>query len=409
MFWPDWSLLLALTAAVKLAGGTECQRQSVPWQVTLRSERHVCSGALISAEWVLAAAQCSRSPEHMEVWLGKHVPQTPEETQQVIAATKEIPHEEFNSHTLDFDIMLLKLSHPVSLDEFVQPISPSGQCVPTGTLCLAAEWGGGGSSSNTEDLQCTNLSTASDATCNNAFPGRFTERMTCAEPLASSQDSCKIHGAMKADTRSSLVSVRRVAGTFHNLRTSLQGKSHGRRTRTPPWATSRPPSLWSSWMRIRLFYRYRDLAPQLVPLDYTKKPNVKLPYELIGSMPELKDNPFRQRIAEVFSEDGEGNMTLDDFLDMFSVMSEMAPRDLKAYYAFKIYDFNNDDYICKSDLEKTVNKLTRKELTPEEVCLVCNKVIDEADMDNDGKLSLQDFQHMIVRAPDFLSTFHIRI
>lgn len=30
-------------------------------------------------------------------------------------------------------------------------------------------------------------------------------------------------------------------------------------------------------------------------------------------------------------------MTLDDFLDMFSVLSEMAPRDLKAYYAFKIY------------------------------------------------------------------------
>ncbi|XP_062814257.1 calcium and integrin-binding family member 3 isoform X2 [Anolis carolinensis] len=153
----------------------------------------------------------------------------------------------------------------------------------------------------------------------------------------------------------------------------------------------------------RLFDRYRDLAPQLVPLDYTKKPEVKLPYELIGSMPELK------RIAEVFSEDGEGNMTLDDFLDMFSVMSEMAPRDLKAYYAFKIYDFNNDDYICKLDLEKTVNKLTRKELTPEEVCLVCNKVIDEADLDNDGKLSLEDFQHMIIRAPDFLSTFHIRI
>lgn len=50
-----------------------------------------------------------------------------------------------------------------------------------------------------------------------------------------------------------------------------------------------------------------------------------------------QDNPFRQRIAEVFSENGDGNMTLDDFLDMFSVLSEMAPRDLKAYYAFKIY------------------------------------------------------------------------
>lgn len=38
----------------------------------------------------------------------------------------------------------------------------------------------------------------------------------------------------------------------------------------------------------RLFYRYQDLAPQLVPLDYTTCPEVKVPYELISSMPELK-------------------------------------------------------------------------------------------------------------------------
>lgn len=65
-------------------------------------------------------------------------------------------------------------------------------------------------------------------------------------------------------------------------------------------------------------------------------------------------------------------------------------------------DFNNDDFICKSDLEKTLNKLTRNELTEDEVRMVCEKVLDEADMDNDGRLSLEDFQHMIVRAPDFL-------
>ncbi|XP_019271717.1 calcium and integrin-binding family member 3 isoform X1 [Panthera pardus] len=158
-----------------------------------------------------------------------------------------------------------------------------------------------------------------------------------------------------------------------------------------------------------LFYRYQDLAPQLVPLDYTSCPDVKVPYELIGSMPELKDNPFRQRIAQVFSDDGDGHMTLDNFLDMFSVMSEMAPRDLKAYYAFKIYDFNDDGYICAWDLEQTVTKLTRGELSAEEVSLVCEKVLGEADGDHDGRLSLEDFQNMILRAPDFLSTFHIRI
>ncbi|XP_049643697.1 calcium and integrin-binding family member 3 isoform X2 [Suncus etruscus] len=122
-----------------------------------------------------------------------------------------------------------------------------------------------------------------------------------------------------------------------------------------------------------------------------------------------QDNPFRQRIAMVFSEDGDGHMSLDNFLDMFSVMSEMAPRDLKAHYAFRIYDFNDDGYICAGDLERTVGRLTRGELSPEEVSLVCEKVLDEADGDHDGRLSLEDFQNMILRAPDFLSTFHIRI
>lgn len=62
----------------------------------------------------------------------------------------------------------------------------------------------------------------------------------------------------------------------------------------------------------------------------------------------------------------------------------------------------NNNFLCKSDLEKTLNKLTRNELTEDEVRMVCEKVIDEADLDNDGRLSLEDFQHMIVRAPDFL-------
>uniref|UniRef100_A0A7M4FW95 Calcium and integrin-binding family member 2 n=1 Tax=Crocodylus porosus TaxID=8502 RepID=A0A7M4FW95_CROPO len=121
------------------------------------------------------------------------------------------------------------------------------------------------------------------------------------------------------------------------------------------------------------------------------------------------ENPFRERIVESFSEDGEGNLSFNDFVDMFSVLSEMAPRELKAIYAFKIYDFNTDNFICKADLEKTLNKLTREELTAEESVLVCEKVIEEADMDGDGKLGFSDFENMISKAPDFLSTFHIRI
>lgn len=61
-----------------------------------------------------------------------------------------------------------------------------------------------------------------------------------------------------------------------------------------------------------------------------------------------------------------------------------------------------DNYLCKEDLEKTLNKLTKEELTPEEVQLVCEKTIEEADLDGDNKLSFADFENMISRAPDFL-------
>lgn len=65
-------------------------------------------------------------------------------------------------------------------------------------------------------------------------------------------------------------------------------------------------------------------------------------------------------------------------------------------------DFNRDNFICKEDLQKTLNKLTKGELTADEVTLVCDKAIEEADLDGDNKLSLADFENMISKAPDFL-------
>nr|XP_023408599.1 calcium and integrin-binding family member 2 [Loxodonta africana] len=72
-------------------------------------------------------------------------------------------------------------------------------------------------------------------------------------------------------------------------------------------------------------------------------------------------------------------------------------------------DFNTDNFICKEDLEMTLARLTKSELDEEEVVLVCDKVIEEADLDGDGKLGFADFEDMIAKAPDFLSTFHVRI
>lgn len=53
--------------------------------------------------------------------------------------------------------------------------------------------------------------------------------------------------------------------------------------------------------------------------------------------PELKVNPFGDRICRVFSSSHDGDCTFEDFLDMMSVFSDAAPKPVKAEHAFRIF------------------------------------------------------------------------
>lgn len=72
-------------------------------------------------------------------------------------------------------------------------------------------------------------------------------------------------------------------------------------------------------------------------------------------------------------------------------------------------DFDGDQHIGPDDLHQSLRLLTLQELTSAETQQIVEKVIEEADVDGDGKLSFMEFEHVITRAPDFLPNFHIRI
>lgn len=77
--------------------------------------------------------------------------------------------------------------------------------------------------------------------------------------------------------------------------------------------------------------------------------------------------------------------------------------------ALFVIDFDGDNHIGPNDIIQAVRLLTNQELSEEDVQQIVEKVIEEADVDGDGKLSYMEFEHVITRAPEFLSTFHIRI
>ncbi|KAL1493000.1 hypothetical protein ABEB36_011147 [Hypothenemus hampei] len=92
-------------------------------------------------------------------------------------------------------------------------------------------------------------------------------------------------------------------------------------------------------------------------------------YSIRLSIEYLEDlgDSFKKRIFEVSSGNLKANLTFGNFLDMLP------------------------------------------ELSIEEHQQITEKVMEESDVDGEGKLSYIEFEHCITRALDFLSTFHTQI
>ncbi|KAB7495359.1 Calcium and integrin-binding protein 1 [Armadillidium nasatum] len=128
--------------------------------------------------------------------------------------------------------------------------------------------------------------------------------------------------------------------------------------------------------------RFKELAPERV----SHNRNAKLPMSKLLTMPELRANPFGDR----------------DFLDMMSAFSDAAPKSVKAEYAFRIFDFDGDDYLGREDLVKTIERLIHPQRFKEDdLNVLINRIYEEADLDDDGMLAFAEFEHVISKSPDF--------
>jgi len=93
-------------------------------------------------------------------------------------------------------------------------------------------------------------------------------------------------------------------------------------------------------------------------------------------------------------------------------LSNAAPFSLKAEYAFRVFDFNENGTIDPYDVREVVKCITSKrdgmgsdKLTNE----LIKSIMKEADLDQDNKLGKQEFQHVLSKSPDFMDSFKIRL
>ncbi|XP_037308811.2 trypsin-like [Pungitius pungitius] len=207
-------LMIGAAAAVprgdgRVIGGQECEPHSRPFMASLNYGYHFCGGVLVNRQWVLSVAHCWYNPYAMQIMLGEHDVRVFEGTEQLMKTENIIWHPSYDYQTLDFDIMLIKLFHPVEVTSAVAPIPLPTGCPVGGLPCSVSGWGYtaiDGAATTPRRLQCLDVPIVDEQDCEEAYPGMITPRMVCAGYMDGGRDACN------GDSGSPLVCVGEVHG-----------------------------------------------------------------------------------------------------------------------------------------------------------------------------------------------------
>ena len=137
---------------------------------------------------------------------------------------------------------------------------------------------------------------------------------------------------------------------------------------------------------------------------------------------ELANNPFGERLCQIFSTEPPqsktwGDLAWDEYVDLYSCLSPHAPLETKMKTAFRMYDFDENGFLTDADLKTLLETLatppakdgarTECLLKPAEVDEVVRRVMRDCDLDGNSRLSYAEFSKVLERIPTFPQRFRI--
>merc|ERR1711939_1006774 len=97
-----------------------------------------------------------------------------------------------------------------------------------------------------------------------------------------------------------------------------------------------------------------------------------------------------------------GDLSFDEFVDLYNVMSARAKVDVKMLTAFRIYDYDGNGYLTIEDVMELVKMIStppKKDplLEPKEMQDICDRVMRDCDIDGNNRLSFSEFSKVLQR------------
>ncbi|KAE9607415.1 hypothetical protein Lal_00026677 [Lupinus albus] len=118
-----------------------------------------------------------------------------------------------------------------------------------------------------------------------------------------------------------------------------------------------------------------------------------------------KENIFANRIFDLFDVKKKGVIDFDDFVRSINVFHPNARLEDKVDFSFKLYDLYNTGFIEREEVKRMLIALlceTEMKLADEMIETILDKTFVEADLNQDGKIDIVEWQNFVSKNPSIL-------
>ncbi|KAF8356283.1 chpf-1 [Pristionchus pacificus] len=144
---------------------------------------------------------------------------------------------------------------------------------------------------------------------------------------------------------------------------------------------------------VRLYSRF---------LSLDKKGQGFLEREDLMNVPELAVNPLGDRIVDAFftlAGKDDKHLNFRQFVQVLAYFqpidktkkNQLNDRSKKLKFAFMMYDLNRNGYITREEFKVILNSMVGANITADQLDKIADRTIEEADTDQDGKISFEEF------------------